>query len=124
MAGTVVGRTVVLDVVDVAWAWNGAAVVVEVEVLVVDVDVVVEAAETRTVITKVDGPVAFVAVTVWLVDAEGELAVPEIAPFETSNESPDGRDGLTDQVATAPPLLVGDCVVIAVPTVKVSEADG
>ena len=50
------------------------------------------------------------------------VGVPLMAPVDESNESPAGRDGETDQVVMAPPLVVGVTVVMAVPLVKENES--
>ncbi len=60
------------------------------------------------------------------VSAEG---VPVITPVLVSIESPDGNAGVTDQLATAPPVLVGVNVGIATLVAKetvlgVYEIDG
>ena len=49
------------------------------------------------------------------------MGVPLIAPVEESSESPEGREGETDQPVMVPPLAVGVTVVMAVPFVKVNE---
>tara|TARA_B100000003_G_scaffold186241_1_gene181016 strand:+ start:376 stop:552 length:177 start_codon:yes stop_codon:yes gene_type:complete len=49
------------------------------------------------------------------------VGVPEIAPVEVENESPDGSDGEIDHETTAPPLEVGVTVVMVVSFVNVSE---
>ena len=50
------------------------------------------------------------------------VGVPLMAPVDESNESPAGREGETDQVVMAPPLVVGVTVVMAVPLVKENES--
>ena len=50
--------------------------------------------------------------------AEG---VPLIAPVDESSDSPAGSEGETDHEVTAPPLVVGVTVVMAVPLVNVNE---
>lgn len=49
------------------------------------------------------------------------VGVPEIAPVEVENESPDGSDGEIDHETTVPPLEVGVTVVMVVSFVNVSE---
>ena len=66
-------------------------------------------------------PPVLVAVTVYVAEEVTAVGVPEIAPFEESRERPAGSDGETDQEVTAPPLVVGVTVVMAVPLVKVNE---
>ena len=62
-------------------------------------------------------PVTFVAVTVYVAVAVTIVGVPEIIPVVVSNDKPAGNVGLTDQLAAAPPVLVGVSEVIAVFTV-------
>ena len=45
--------------------------------------------------------------------------VPDIAPVDESRERPDGSVGDTDHAVTAPPLVVGVEVVMAMSLVKV-----
>ena len=66
-------------------------------------------------------PPVLVAVTVYVAEEVTAVGVPEIAPVEESNDRPAGSDGETDQEVTAPPLVVGVTVVMAVPLVKVNE---
>jgi hypothetical protein len=47
--------------------------------------------------------------------------VPEIAPVDCENESPEGNVGEMDHEVTAPPLEVGVTVVMVVSFVNVSE---
>ena len=49
------------------------------------------------------------------------VGVPLSAPVDESNAKPAGRDGVIDQDVTAPPLLDGVTVVIAVPLVRAKE---
>ena len=49
------------------------------------------------------------------------VGVPLIAPVEESSESPEGREGETDQPVMVPPLAVGVTVVMAVSLVSVNE---
>jgi len=44
-----------------------------------------------------------------------------MAPVDVSKVRPDGRDGVMDHEATAPPLAVGVTVVIETPLARVSE---
>ena len=44
-----------------------------------------------------------------------------MAPVEESSDKPAGSEGETDHEVTAPPLVVGVAVVIAVPLVRVNE---
>jgi hypothetical protein len=67
-------------------------------------------------------PVTFVAVMVYIDKKDCEVGVPEITPVEVLNDNPAGKDGLIAQVVTAPPVLVGVKVDIAVPTVYVFDA--
>ena len=46
------------------------------------------------------------------------VGVPEIAPVVLDKVRPAGSEGETDQEVTAPPLEVGETVVIAVPLVN------
>ena len=59
-------------------------------------------------------PVMFVAVTVYVAVAVIVVCVPEMVPVVESNNSPGGNPGLIDQLAAAPPVLVGISGVIAV----------
>jgi hypothetical protein len=56
-----------------------------------------------------------------VVEEDTTDGVPLMAPVVESIDSPVGRVGDTDHVATAPPLTVGVTVVMAVPLVKVNE---
>ena len=64
-------------------------------------------------------PVLF-AYTVYVVEEEIAVGVPEISPFEVEKVSPAGRVGEIAHDVTAPPLAVGVAVVIAVPFVNVN----
>ncbi len=44
-----------------------------------------------------------------------------MAPVVESSDKPAGSDGETDHEVTAPPLVVGVTVVMAVPLVRVNE---
>ena len=61
------------------------------------------------------------AVTVYVPEAVMAVGVPEMAPVEASKARPAGSDGETDQDVMAPPLTVGETVVMAVPLVKVKS---
>ena len=61
-------------------------------------------------------PPALVAVTVYVAVAVTAVGVPVITPVLVFNDKPAGSDGLTDQLTTAPPVLVGVHELIAVPT--------
>ncbi len=63
-------------------------------------------------------PPVFVAVTVYEAEDVTVVGVPEIAPVVLDSVSPAGSEGDTDQEVTAPPLEVGETVVIAVPFVN------
>jgi hypothetical protein len=65
-----------------------------------------------------------VAVTVKVVLAIPTVGVPEIVPFELLKLSPAGRAGEIDQPIIAPPELLGTNVVIALPTVTLTELVG
>ena len=63
-------------------------------------------------------PPALVAVIVYVVADDVAVGVPEITPVLVLNDKPEGSEGLIDQPAagTAPPVLVGVKLLIAVPT--------
>ena len=65
-------------------------------------------------------PPVLVAVTVYEVEVEVAVGVPEMAPVVVENDRPEGNDGEIDHEVTAPPLEVGVAVVMAVPLVKVN----
>ena len=65
-------------------------------------------------------PVLF-AYTVYVVEEEIAVGVPEISPFEVEKVSPAGRVGEIDHDVTAPPLEIGVTDVIATPLVSVNE---
>lgn len=72
-----------------------------------------------TIVTEaVSVPPVLVAVTVYDAEAVTVVGVPEIAPVVLDNVRPAGSEGETDQEVTAPPLEVGETVVIAVPLVN------
>jgi hypothetical protein len=76
---------------------------------------------TSIVMVAVEELVAFVAVTVYEVDADVALGVPEIIPVLVEKFNPAGTEGEIDQEATAPPELEGVNDVIALPTVPEIE---
>lgn len=80
-----------------------------------------EAADTAIVTLKLDEPVALVAVTVYELDADVVVGVPEMIPVLVEKLNPVGTDGEIDQLATAPPEFVGLKEVIA--TFTVPEMD-
>ena len=53
-------------------------------------------------IVAVSLPAEFVAVTVYTVEGEVTVGVPEIVPVVVEMETPAGRDGLIDQDVTVP----------------------
>ena len=65
----------------------------------------------------VELPPALVAVTVYAVADCVAVGVPVILPVEVSNDKPVGKVPLMDQLVTAPPVLTGDHVAMAVPDV-------
>ena len=65
-------------------------------------------------------PPVLVAVTVYEVEVEVTVGVPEMAPVVVENERPEGNDGEIDHEVTAPPLEVGVAVVMAVPLFSVN----
>ena len=73
---------------------------------------------------NVDEPVALVAVTVYELDADVAVGVPEMIPVLVEKLNPVGTDGEIDQLATAPPEFVGLNEVIAAftgPEIEVGE---
>jgi len=64
-------------------------------------------------------PPELVAVTVYTAEEVTVVGVPEIAPVVLDRVRPAGSEGDTDQEVTAPPVEVGETVVIAVPLVSV-----
>ena len=73
---------------------------------------------TTIVTDAVSVPPVLVAVTVYDAEAVTVVGVPEIAPVVLDRVRPAGSEGETDQEVTAPPLEVGETVVIAVPLVN------
>ena len=67
---------------------------------------------TRIVTVAVALPPVFEPVTVNVFCAETAVGVPEIAPVDVSNNSPDGNEGEIDHEVTVPPVDVGLAVVI------------
>ena len=65
-------------------------------------------------------PPVLVAVTVYEVEVEVTVGVPEMAPVVVENDRPAGNEGEIDHEVTAPPLEVGVTVVIAVPLFSVN----
>ncbi len=63
-------------------------------------------------------PPELVAVTVYTAEEVTVVGVPEIAPVVLDSVRPAGSEGDTDQEVTAPPVEVGETVVIAVPLVS------
>ena len=64
-------------------------------------------------------PVLF-AYTVYVVEEEIAVGVPEISPFEVEKVRPAGSVGMMAQEVTAPPETDGVVAVIAVPFVSVN----
>jgi hypothetical protein len=69
------------------------------------------------VIVAVPPPEILVAVIVYVLALEVTVGVPDITPVEVFKDKPAGKDGLIDQLAAAPPVLVGVSEAIAAPTV-------
>ena len=65
-------------------------------------------------------PPVLLAYTVYVVEEDRAVGVPEISPFEVENERPAGSAGVIAQEVTVPPNAVGVAVVIAVPFVSVN----
>ena len=61
-----------------------------------------------------------VAVTVYDVEDEVTVGVPEMAPVVVENVRPFGSDGEIDHEVTVPPLTDGVAVVMATPLVRVN----
>ena len=74
---------------------------------------------TTIVTDAVSVPPVLVAVTVYTAEEVTVVCVPEIAPVVLDRVRPAGSEGDTDQEVTAPPVEVGETVVIAVPLVSV-----
>ena len=64
-------------------------------------------------------PPVLLAVTVYEVEDDVTVGVPEMAPVVVENERPEGNDGEIDHEVTVPPLDVGVTVVMAVPLLRV-----
>ncbi len=64
-------------------------------------------------------PPELVAVTVYTAEEVTVVGVPEMAPVVLDRVRPAGSEGDTDQEVTAPPVEVGETVVMAVPLVSV-----
>ncbi len=64
-------------------------------------------------------PPVLLAVTVYEVEDDVTVGVPEMAPVVVENERPEGNDGEIDHDVTVPPLDVGVTVVMAVPLLRV-----
>ena len=75
---------------------------------------------TRIVIIVVALPPVLLAVTVYDVEDDTAVGVPEISPVEVEKDRPAGTDGEIDQDVTAPPLEAGVAVVMAASFVKVN----
>ena len=73
---------------------------------------------TTIVTDAVSVPPVLVAVTIYDAEDVTVVGVPEIAPVVLDKVRPAGSEGETDQEVTAPPLEVGETVVIAVPLVN------
>ena len=63
-------------------------------------------------------PPVLVAVTVYEVEDEVDVGVPEIAPVDVEKERPAGSVGEIDQEVTVPSLEVGVAVVMVVPLLR------
>ena len=74
---------------------------------------------TTIVIVVVSLPPLLVAVIVYTVELVIAVGVPLVSPVDVLREIPAGSEGDTDQEVTAPPVEVGETVVIAVPLVSV-----
>ena len=75
---------------------------------------------TVMVTVAVELPPVLLAVTVYCVEDEMAVGVPEIAPWVVEKERPAGREGESDQEVTVPPRALGVAVVMAVPLVNVN----
>ena len=73
---------------------------------------------TTIVTDTVSVPPVLVAVMAYTAEEVTVVGVPEIAPVVLDRVRPAGSEGETDQEVTAPPLEVGETVVIAVPLVN------
>ena len=65
-------------------------------------------------------PPVLLAVTVYEVEDDVTVGVPEMAPVVVENERPEGNDGEIDHEVTVPPLEVGVTAVMAVPLLRVN----
>ena len=74
---------------------------------------------TTIVTDAVSVPPELVAVTVYTAEEVTVVGVPEMAPVVLDRVRPAGSEGDTDQEVTAPPVEVGETVVMAVPLVSV-----
>ena len=75
---------------------------------------------TVMVTLAVELPPVLLAVTVYCVEDEIMVGVPEIAPVAVEKVRPAGREGEIDQDVTVPPRALGVAVVMAVPLVSVN----
>jgi len=75
---------------------------------------------TVMVTVAVELPPVLLAVTVYCVEEETAVGVPEIAPVEEENRRPAGSVGEIDHEVTVPPPALGVAVVMAVPLVSVN----
>ena len=73
---------------------------------------------TPIVTDTVSVPPVLVAVMAYTAEEVTVVGVPEIAPVVLESVRPAGSEGDTAQEVTAPPLEVGETVVMAVPLVK------
>ena len=64
-------------------------------------------------------PPELLAYTVYVVDGDTTVGVPEISPVDVSNDKPFGRSGVISQDVTVPPRTVGVSAVITESLVKV-----
>ncbi len=72
-----------------------------------------------TIVTDAESvPPVLVAVTVYDAEDVTVVGVPEIAPVVLDKVRPAGSEGDTAQEVTAPPLEVGETVVMVVPFVN------
>ena len=74
---------------------------------------------TTMVMMNESEPPVLVAVIVYCADEETSVGVPERVPVEESRLIPNGSEGDTEYVTTAPPVDDGFSANIAVPFVKV-----
>ena len=65
-------------------------------------------------------PPVLLAYTVYVVEEDRAVGVPEISPFEVEKVRPAGSAGVIAHEVTVPPNAVGVAVVIAVPFVSVN----